>query len=67
MKGLSEQVRNDYIRGAEENLEVRLSKEAAEKVEREAAEKPAAREAAEKAAIEAAERAKAEPRNNIGH
>ncbi|XP_050890415.1 uncharacterized protein LOC127095827 [Lathyrus oleraceus] len=52
MKGLSEQVRNEFIRGAKERLEARLEKEAAEKAEREAAKK-AAKEAAEKAAAEA--------------
>lgn len=31
LKGLSEQVRNDYIREAEERLEARLAREAKEK------------------------------------
>lgn len=39
LKGLSEQVRNDYIRGAEERLETRLVKEAEEKSLKEAEEK----------------------------
>lgn len=39
LKGLSEQVRNDLIRGAEEKLKARLEKEADGKAEREAIEK----------------------------
>lgn len=34
LKGLSEQVINDFIRGVEEKLETRLQKEATKKVER---------------------------------
>ncbi|XP_050909533.1 uncharacterized protein LOC127123351 [Lathyrus oleraceus] len=61
LKGLSEQVRNDYIRGAEERLEACLIKEAEEKARHEAeekasleAEEQARKEAEEKAATEAA-------------
>ena len=39
LKGLSKQVRNDYIREAEERLEARLSREAEEKERLEAEEK----------------------------
>lgn len=64
VEGLSEQVRNDFIRGVEKKLEVWLTQEVVEKAEREAAEKAtaeaAAREAAEKVTVEAATRAKAE-------
>lgn len=64
LKGLSEQVRNEFIRDVEERLEVQMAKEAAEKAEREAIEKAVAeataREAAEKAAAEAASREKVE-------
>ncbi|XP_050875767.1 uncharacterized protein LOC127079428 [Lathyrus oleraceus] len=58
MKGLSEQVRNDFIRGVEERLEARLEKEVAEKAKREATQK-AAKEAAEKAPAEVAAEEKA--------
>lgn len=34
LKGLSEQVRNDFIRNAKEKLEAHLDKEATEKTER---------------------------------
>lgn len=64
LKGLSEQVRNDYIRGAKEKLEARLAKEATEKAEREVAEKAvakaAAKEVAKKVAAEAEAREKDE-------
>lgn len=59
-KGLSEQVRNDYIREAEERLEACLVKEAEEKALKEAKEKrlkveeQARKEAEEKAVAEAA-------------
>lgn len=56
LKGISEQIRNDFIRGVEEKLEARLAKEA---VEKEAA-KAVAKEAAEKAAAKAVAREKAE-------
>ncbi|XP_050890958.1 uncharacterized protein LOC127096433 [Lathyrus oleraceus] len=39
LKGLSEQVRNDYIREAEERLEARMAREAEEEVRQEAEEK----------------------------
>lgn len=51
LKGLSEQVRNDYIREAEERLEARLVKEAEEKT---------LKEAEEKARLEAEEQARKE-------
>ncbi|XP_050909091.1 uncharacterized protein LOC127122857 [Lathyrus oleraceus] len=65
LKGLSEQVRNDYIRGAEERLEARLAHEAVERVRRENKERDdveaVAKEEAEKAAATEAEtKAKAE-------
>ncbi|XP_050918779.1 cell wall protein DAN4-like [Lathyrus oleraceus] len=60
LKGLSKQVRNDFIRDAEERLRARMAKEEAEKDEREVAEKvvaeAAAREAAEEAAAQTAAR-----------
>lgn len=59
LKGLFEQVRNDFIRDAEERLEAQMTKEATEKAEREAIEK-AAKEAAEKASAEVVAREKAE-------
>ena len=59
LKDLSEQVRNDFIRGAREKLEARLAKEAVEKAERESAE-VAARETTEKVVAEAATREQAE-------
>lgn len=46
LKGLSEQVRNDYIREAKERLEAHLVKDAEEKA-REEAEEQARREAKE--------------------
>ncbi|XP_050878441.1 eukaryotic translation initiation factor 4 gamma-like [Lathyrus oleraceus] len=52
LKGLYEQVRNDYIREAEERLEARLAREVEEKTHREVEEK-ARREAEEKAIDEA--------------
>lgn len=64
LKGLSEQVRNDYIISAEERLEVRLSYEAAERAQREAEEKvaaeAAAKEAAEKVVVEVEAKGKIE-------
>ncbi|XP_050896678.1 uncharacterized protein LOC127103466 [Lathyrus oleraceus] len=60
LKGLSEQVRNDFIREVGERLHARLAREAEEKSRREAEEKARqkeeqrVREAAEKAVVEAA-------------
>lgn len=59
LKGLSEQVKNDFIKSAEENLEAHLAKEVAEKAKRGAAE-AIAREATKKAAAEAAVKEKVE-------
>lgn len=62
-KGLSEQVINDYIRGTEERLEVRLAHEATERARKEAEERVAAKEEAEKvvaAEVGAEAKAKAE-------
>lgn len=56
LKGLSEQVRNDYIREAEERLEERLAKEDEEKARQESEEKEIL-EAKEKARKEAEEKA----------
>lgn len=53
LKGLSKQVRNDYIRGYKERLEARMVKEAEEKARLEAEEK-LRKEAGEKAITEAA-------------
>lgn len=50
LKGLSEQVRNDYIKGAEERLEARLVQEAAERARREVEERVIAKAAAEEQA-----------------
>ncbi|XP_050908734.1 eukaryotic translation initiation factor 4 gamma-like [Lathyrus oleraceus] len=50
LKGLSEQVRNDYVRGAEEKLEVRLAQEAEERARKEAEERVAAEVAAKEEA-----------------
>ncbi|XP_050888822.1 eukaryotic translation initiation factor 4 gamma-like [Lathyrus oleraceus] len=66
LKGLSEQVRNDFIREAGERLQDRLAREAEERESREAEEKARLkeeereREAAEKASVEAAAAAEAE-------
>ncbi|XP_050896664.1 uncharacterized protein LOC127103452 [Lathyrus oleraceus] len=66
LKGLSKQVRNDFIREAGERLQARLARETEEKTRREAEEKTRLeeeqreREAAEKAAAEAAADAEAE-------
>ncbi|XP_050896230.1 uncharacterized protein LOC127102964 [Lathyrus oleraceus] len=64
LKGLSEQVRNDYIISSEEKLDSCLAQEAAEKAKREtkvkAAVEAAAKEAAEKADAEVATRENAE-------
>ena len=64
LKGLSEQVINDFIRNSKEKPEVHLAKEAAEKAEREAVEKvaveAATREATKKVVTKAATREKAE-------
>lgn len=59
LKGLSEQVINDYIRGAEERLEACMVKEAEEKAQQEAEEK-ARLEAEEQNIKEAEEKATAE-------
>ncbi|XP_050908976.1 uncharacterized protein LOC127122725 [Lathyrus oleraceus] len=59
MKGLFEQLRNDFIRGVKERLEDWLAKEAVEKAKREATKK-AAKEIAEKVDTEAAAKEKAE-------
>lgn len=59
LKGLSEQVRNNFIRGAEEKMEAHLKKEETEKAETEAAE-VVVREVVEKAVVEAATREKVE-------
>lgn len=66
LKGLSEQVRNDFARDAGERLQARLVREAEEKDRREAEEKARleeeqrVREAAEKAVAEAEAKAKAD-------
>lgn len=39
LKGLSEQLRNDYIRGAEERLEAHLEHEATERARKQAEER----------------------------
>lgn len=69
LKGHSKQVRNDYIREAEERLEARLAREAEEKARQEDEEKErledkekARKEAEEKAIVEAAAAAEAEAR-----
>lgn len=61
LKGLFKQVKNDYIREAEERLEARMAKEAEEKSRQEAeekarleAEEQERKEAEEKAVVEAA-------------
>ncbi|XP_050897149.1 eukaryotic translation initiation factor 4 gamma-like [Lathyrus oleraceus] len=72
LKGLSEQVRNDFIREAGERLQARLVREAEEKAKREAEEKARleeeqrVREAAEKVVVEdaAAAEAKAKAKAN---
>lgn len=59
LKGLFEQVQNDFIREAEERLQDRLAREAEERAHREAEEKARleeeerAREVVEKAVVEA--------------
>lgn len=55
LKGLSEQVRNDYIKGAEERLEAHLAQEAEERARKEAEERDAAKEEAEKVVVAEAE------------
>lgn len=64
LKGLFEQVRNEFIRGAKMKLGACLAMEAAEKAERKVAEKVVAevtaRKEAEKAVAEAAAREKVE-------
>lgn len=64
LKGLSELVRNDYVKGAEERLEARLAQEAAERAKRKDEEKDVAeatsREEAKKVAAEAEAKAKVE-------
>lgn len=61
LKGLSEQVRNDYIREAEERLKARMAREAEEKERKEAEEKVvvevAAAEAKAKARVDTEEAA----------
>lgn len=59
LKGLSEQVKNDYIRETEEKLEARLAKEAEEKARQKAEEKERL-EAKEQARTEAKEKASTE-------
>lgn len=49
LKGLSEQVRNYFIRDTEERIEARMAKEAVEKDEREVVERATAEVAARKA------------------
>lgn len=63
-KGLSKQVGNDYIIGAEERLEARMVKEAKEKARQEAEEK-AHQEAEEKARLEAEEQARKEAEEKV--
>ncbi|XP_050914681.1 uncharacterized protein LOC127129571 [Lathyrus oleraceus] len=58
LKGLSEQVKNDYIRGAEERMEARLAQEAEERA-REEAEERTRREAEERVVAEVDVEAKA--------
>ncbi|XP_050895424.1 uncharacterized protein LOC127102047 [Lathyrus oleraceus] len=64
LKGLSEQVRNEYIRGAKERLEARLAQKAAERATKDAEDRSAAeatdKKKAEKAAGEAEAKAKVE-------
>ncbi|XP_050889659.1 eukaryotic translation initiation factor 4 gamma-like [Lathyrus oleraceus] len=66
LKGLSEQVHNDFIRDAGERLQARMVREAEEKAIREAEEKARleeeqrVREAAEKVAVAAEAKAKAD-------
>ncbi|XP_050919617.1 uncharacterized protein LOC127137175 [Lathyrus oleraceus] len=64
IKGLSEQVRNNFIRSAEEKLDARLEKEVAEKAERKVA-KAVAREATDNVGAEATAREQAEAKATL--